>query len=384
MTARLELLRSRAAVLIVLTALVSAPAEARRLVEPGDLLVTAGDAVYAVRADGSGVAPFSPRAGSGPSQLVTPSGIAVDGGRGRVVVTDYFGKLLLVDPDDGGQIRVQNTLGGDLVLGDLVSGLDVFADGSLVLGSVEITNGIPFTTYSGSLYFVSTPTANGRAFATPASEPVAGGLAAPLLSVAVGEPSIGDTQLLASAITPFGSLLAKVNGEGAVTQIPGIPTQENAIVGDLDVDCSAGIASLCTSYWVELRVEVECVSSSAKVIRSNIDGTKAIASGSPLRCPLAVEVRPSDHAVFVLDANADFSDPRIHRLDYDSGSDEYTRVQITGVGELPDLIQTTLPGLAISPVALPEPGGGALAAFLGLALIRRAGAPLARARREFA
>src|SRR5690606_18930367 len=140
------------AVLIVLTALVSAPAEARRLVEPGDLLVTAGDAVYAVRADGSGVAPFSPRAGSGPSQLVTPSGIAVDGGRGRVVVTDYFGRLLLIDPDDGAQIRVQNTLGGDLVLGDLVSGLDVFADGSLVLGSVEITNGIPFTTYSGSLY----------------------------------------------------------------------------------------------------------------------------------------------------------------------------------------------------------------------------------------
>jgi hypothetical protein len=107
MTDRFALLRLRMAVpalgaALAAVALTAAPAaEARRLVEPGDLLVGAGNGVFVVRADGGGVTPFSPREGSGENQLTAPAGVVVDGARARVVVADRTAKLLLVDPDDG-------------------------------------------------------------------------------------------------------------------------------------------------------------------------------------------------------------------------------------------------------------------------------------------
>lgn len=114
----------------------SAPraAEARRLVEAGDLLVGVGDTIWAVRADGSGVAPFSPRPG-GSGQLVLAAGVGVDAARERVLAADYMGALFVIDPADGSQTRVIDVLGGPLPVGQALSGLDVLADGSVLVGS---------------------------------------------------------------------------------------------------------------------------------------------------------------------------------------------------------------------------------------------------------
>ena len=63
-------------------------AEARRLVEAGDLLVGTGAAIWVVRADGGGIAPLSPRPGSGENLLELVVGVGVDAARERVLVAD--------------------------------------------------------------------------------------------------------------------------------------------------------------------------------------------------------------------------------------------------------------------------------------------------------
>jgi hypothetical protein len=176
-----------------------------------------------------------------------------------------------------------------------------------------------------------------------------------------------------SIYTGFGSSLATVSPAGEVTPIPNIPVQLDAFVTEPDVDCSAGLASLCLRYWVEARVvDLTCIPSDAAVYRSGFGGTEEIFRGAPLRCPLAVEAASSGDTVFVLDADAAFGDPRVHRLDYDAVDDEWDAVRIADESELPDIANTHIPGLTISPVALPEPlaGAGAAAAIGGLALIR--------------
>ena len=374
MTDRLPHLRLRVATRTLLAALALAappPAEARRLVEPGDLLVGAGDLLCVVRADGGGVAPFSPREGSGANQLHAPSGIAVDGARERVFATDFGGALLLIDPEDGAQTRVENNLGGTLPVGDTLSGLDILGDGSLLVGSIDVSSGFPLPSYAARIDLVSTPNDQARAIVAPASDPLGSGPIGFLVGLSVAEPGIGDTQLLVTVLNGLGSALSSVSPDGTVTPIAGVPMQENALVTEPDVDCSAGLASLCVRYWAEARiVSTDCIPSDATIFRASFGGTQEIFSGPPLRCPFAVEAASSGDQVFVLDANPDFTEPRIHRLDRNPISDEFTAVLIADDTELPDLANVALPGLAISPVALPEPAaGGAAAALLALAVL---------------
>src|SRR5690606_22815617 len=84
-----------------------------------------------------GVAPFSPRPGTGANQLLLPTGIGVDAERERVLVADVGGGLFVIDPEDGAQTRVVDALGGPLPLGESLSGLEVLSDGTVLVGSIE-------------------------------------------------------------------------------------------------------------------------------------------------------------------------------------------------------------------------------------------------------
>jgi hypothetical protein len=72
-----------------------------------------------------------------------------------------------------------------------VSGLDILADGSLLVGRIDITNGIPGTPFDGRVDLVTAPNDDAQSLVAPASDPIGGGIAGLLLGVAVAEPSVG-------------------------------------------------------------------------------------------------------------------------------------------------------------------------------------------------
>jgi hypothetical protein len=345
-------------------------AAARALVEPGDILVSAGDTVFAVRADGGGVAPFSPRAGSGTNQLDLATGVAIDAGSSRVFVATAFGELYAVDPDDGVQTRVTTTLGGALDLGGFISALAPLADGGLLAASSTQVSSFPIPSFDSALYLVSAPTAGATAVASSFADLVDGALQPNVHGLAVGEPSLGDAQILVSTLSLFGGGLGTVDPDTRmVTPVPGIPVQSDVFVSDTALDCSAGIASLCVRYWLEGSTDgTDCVAADAAVYRSSLGGSVDVHVGSPLRCPFAIAVG-SAGTLFVADAEADFTDPRVYRLDRNPTTDEYTPVLIAGEADLPDLTSPALPRIAVSAVALPEPGSAAACASSALALV---------------
>jgi len=349
----------------------SRTADARRLVEAGDLLVGAGDTVWVVRADGRGVAPFSPRPGGSANQLSLPAGIGVDAVRERVLVADFGGGLFVIDPEDGSQTRVVDILGGPLPLGDRLNGLEVLSDGSVLVGSIEVSS-FPIESYSARIDLVTAPNTQARAVATPRSEQLFSTLFPIQVGLAASEPIPGSPVILASVFLFGGSMLATVGMDGTVTPADGIPTQAGALVTEADVLCSSsGLLLFCVRYWSELRtVANECIPSDATIVRDNLFSVKEIYSGPPLRCPFSVEVAPGGEQVFVLDGNSDGSDLRVYRLDRDAATDTYTAVRIADESQLPSSAFPAVPGLTIAPVALPEPAAGGAAAALGALALR--------------
>ena len=342
------------------------PVEARRLVEAGDLLVVAGDTVLVVRADGGGVAPFSPRPGAGANQLFLPTGIGVDAERERVLVADIGGGLFVIDPEDGSQTRVVDIFGGPLPLGESLSGLEVLSDGSVLVGSIDVVDS-PTTIYSARIDLVTAPDAQARAVATPRSDQIAGELFPFRLGLAASEATPGSPVIQASIFGAAGSALVSVGEDGAATPLNGVPIQEGALVTESDIYCSwAGMLFFCVRYWSELRlVADECIPSDSTIVRATAFTANEIFRGAPLRCPLAVEVAPSGEQVFVLDGNSDGTDLRVYRLDRDPETDTYTAVLIADESQLPGSSLAAVPGFAISPVALPEPATGGAAVALG-------------------
>jgi hypothetical protein len=346
-------------------------AEARRLVEAGDLLVGTGDAIWVVRADGGGIAPLSPRPGSGENLLELVVGVGVDAARERVLVADATGTLVLIDPEDGSQTRVEDDQGEALAIGDALTALEVLQDGSLLVCSVESEVEDEETTYGGRIYQVSAPDDEGRAVATPRSEPLVSSLPfEPLFGLAAAEPSPGDVQILVTMFSPLPVPLLTVGADGTVDLLPGTPIGEGTLALEPDVDCSAGSEEQCVFYWTETALGVDgCTSSS--IVRADAEGTKAILSGAPLHCPIAVEAAPGGEHVFVVDSDIFSGESHVYRLDRDAENDTFTPVPIADSSQLPESDALLFPVLAISPIAMPEPVTGGEMAALG-ALVWRA------------
>jgi hypothetical protein len=357
------------------------------VVEPGDALVSAGDAVFVVRGDGSGVEPFSPRPGSGANHFVQPTGVVVDAAEGRVLVADGIGALYVVDPADGSQTRVTTELGGPLEIGDLVSALEILDDGSLLAASAVLTTTIPIPAFDSFLYRVEPPsggTADASVFAT-----LLAGVGIRLMhGLAVREPAMGADQTLVSTLSASGSELGTVDATTLdYTPLVGVPVQAGAFIADAALDCPADVASLCVRYWIEGRSDGStCIAADAAIFRDSVHfGKVDVHVGSPLRCPLAIEVGASG-SIFVVDARADFRDPRVHRFDPGPAGGGYVPVLLAGESELPDLDLAVFPRLAVSTVTLPETPAAGEISLLGLACVamRRRRAGRAPTRRGYA
>ena len=347
-------------------------ADGRRLVEAGDLLVGAGDTVWVVRADGGGVAPFSPRPGSGQNQLTRPTGVGVDAAGERVLVADVTGALFVVDPSDGSQTRVVDILGGPLPLGERSTALEVLSDGSVLVGSIEH---VEVQHLEARVDLVSAPSARARALAGRRSDPIGGAHFAVLgveMGLAAAEPNPGSPTIL-TTISSFGtSQLGFIAMDGAVYFADEAPLQDGYTIVEPDVDCPSALS--CQFYWTEMIPEMpDC--SGGSIVRFTLLGSQVIYGGAPLRCPVEVEVVSGGDRVFVVDAKADGSDLRVYRLDRDPETDTFAPMLIADESELPDGGSLHGPALAIAPIALPEPvtGGGAaaLGALAGCATRRR-------------
>lgn len=212
---------------------------------------------------------------------------------------------------------------------------------------------------------MSPPDDEARAAVTPRSQPLlAPGTEIAMLGLAAGEPSPEGPQIILATIAS-GPLrgIASIGPDGDVQPVVGVPVEEGAHVYDADVDCSAGDPLLCVHYWTEARPEGSACTH-ASIVRVDIIRRVEIFGGPPLRCPLAVEAAPGGDRVFVLDVDGSFEAPRVYRLDRVPNTDTYTPDLIADETRLPGLPWPAY-GLAIAPVALPEPAASGGAAALG-------------------
>lgn len=351
-------------------------AEARALVEPGDLVVGFGAGIVAVRADGGGVAPISPRAGSGPSAIEIASAVAIDAAGSRILAGDPLGRLFVVDPADGSQTLVTDGLGAALLVGQDISAIAALADGSFLVASSALLTVEPSTTYGSGLLHVG-PLASDPAPAVSAFAELFTGLQVPPVhGLSVREPGGGGLEIFVSTLTPFGSALSTVN---PVTRqradLAGVPVGSTSFIADTALDCPSEVATDCALYWIESAANASgCVAEQAVVHRQTLTETKPVYVGAPLRCAFALAVG-ADATLFVFDAESDGANPRIHRFDHDALSDSYAAVRIAESGELPEPMPPSLPRMTVSALALPEPESGAplvLALAAAGALRRRA------------
>lgn len=364
---------------LVPIALAAPGARARRLVEPGDALVGTGDAVLVVRG-GGGVAPFTPRDGSGTNRLAAGGGVVVDAVSGRVFATSNpvtGARIVRIDPDSGAQTELTASGGAPLDLDQTASGLDVLLNGGLFVttwGEAPPPN--PVTT--AALSYVSPPAPSGVASVTEIGK--LDGAPTGLYGLAATQAEAGDVpQILVAPIGPDEALLSVSWTTGASSPVAGTPVQALATIHDLDYRCAAGpVLTTCTRYWVEARTDAggHCVASDAAVYAYNaLTDLTTVFVGPPLRCPVAIERAP-DGSLLVIDGAAGatsaaaFVDLRLYRFTLDGGV--WTPALVAGESDLPDSGPQP-PALAVSPVALPEPdaAGAVLASLFGVAWAAR-------------
>jgi hypothetical protein len=349
-------------------------ASARALVEPGDLVLGFGAEVVAVRADGSGVAPITPRPGSGANPIGTASGVAIDTASGRILVGNPLGELFVVDPDDGTQSPVTDALGEPLTVGQDISSIAALESSGFLVASSSFLSLEPSSTFGSSLYAVG-PLATEPAPAVSVFAEIFDDFPLPPAhGLAVREPAEGGVQIFLSTLTPGGSALSIVDPVTRVrTDIPDVPVGSTSFIADVALDCPSGIASECALYWLESGANASgCISAAAVVYRAALGETAPVHTGPPLRCAYGLAVG-ADATLFVLDAESDGADPRIHRFDHDPIADSYTPVRIADASELPDPMPPYLPRMTVSSLALPEPasaGAGMLLALASLAAAR--------------
>lgn len=361
---------------LLLIALAAPGARARRLVEPGDALVGTGDAVFVVRA-GGGVAPFTPRNGSGTNRLVAGGGVVVDAASGRVFATSNpvaGARVVMIDPESGAQTNLTSNGIVPLDLDQTASGIDVLLIGGLFVTTWgEAPPPTPVTTAAVS--YLGPPTASGVTAVSTIGD--LDGEAAELYGLSVTDQTEAGAgpKILVAPIGPGEALRSVSWTTGASTPVTGTPVQALATIHDVDYRCVVGpILTTCTRDWVEARIDGngDCVASDAAVYSYKpLSELTTVFVGPPLRCPVAIERAP-DGSLLVVDGAAGptsataFVKLRLYRFRLDGGV--WTPTLLAGESELPDSGPQP-PALAVSPVSLPEPdaAGAALATLLGVA-----------------
>ncbi len=343
------------------------PADARQLVEPGDALVATGSTIYVVRGDGGGVDVLTPRNVLDPNFLVKARGVVVDPDRERVfVVTNQStdASILMIDPDTGGQTVLRDGFGAPLVFSGPGSGLDISREGELIM----TTNTGQQVSYLGALERITTPSGNGSAAK----------LGSMLLGGAPGS-GFGLSVTQEEAAAPLRILISKISTEQplyaidyvakTLTPVPGTPVQSGDIlfIPDLEYNCvKLTSVPLCVRYWLEARVNIsgQCVSADAAIFQYNylFNETSTLFLGPPLRCPVAIALVPGGD-LMVLDSTlagigGNATSLRLYR--FTKVGEAWVPTLLASESELVDTGSKMAPGLAVSSVALPEPGAASV------------------------
>lgn len=374
---RIRSLRSFAPALLLAAVLTAAPAQARRLIEPGDALVATGSTLYVVRGDSGRVDVVTPRSGSGPNWLEKARGVVIDADRERLfAVTNPSGnaRIVMIDPDTGGQTLLHDGTGSPISLASLGSGLGITREGELLV----TTLGSSASSYPGILARSTTPAWNGAV--TIVDDMLLGGAPGSGFGLAVAQTEAGASlSVLVSKINTGLPLYAADLIPETMTPVAGTPVQTGdfLFIPDVELNCFAlsGVP-ICIRYWLETHVNTsgQCVSVAAAIFRHNhlFGGTSLLFSGAPLRCPVAIALAPGGD-LMVLDGLLDGIGGSAHHLRLyrlTRVDDVFVPTLLASESELTDANSMMAPGLAVSTVAMPEPGGAGagVASALGLAL----------------
>jgi hypothetical protein len=327
--------RRRAALLAVF--LPATAFAAGRPVLRGDVLVSA-DKIYHVRRDDGTVSVLTPRDGSGPNLLVSPRGIAVTANR-EVLVVDT-GRVISIDPRTGAQFVVQGT-GGAPDLGTSPRGVDANPRDP----SIGFFRSI-FVASKGELLRIDRSGLS--ATATQVAPYPQGWENYEGEQAVVSDPGSGP---LDAWVSNFRGLLFYDGQQDAFTPFY---TELQGVIGGFDLS-PAGVPFIT-------RVAETCPSNDNGLYYYD-GGMFPLATGGDLACAYELAFEPGGVSPF-------------EAIVMDLGAQPARLVRVTlSVLELPVVTPfATLPNgvypndLAVAPVALPEPAGAPLVAWLALLL----------------